>query len=107
MAGSGIQFSFTGSISTGMLFMLSIARCMGGRTTPNVSSMRLDSQNVVREVANRSFDFSLVHGKRAIRMGHKRALIGEIVELHRHALAVRLHQSKPQRAERRRQKRSV
>ena len=40
-------------------------------------------------------------------MRHERALIGEIVELHRHTLAVRFVQPETQRAERRRQKRGV
>ena len=59
----------------------------------------LDLQKIVDQVAHRSFDLGRIDCEGAVRLGHERAFVGEVIELQRHALAVRFMHAKAQGAE--------
>ena len=61
----------------------------------------------MRQVADRAFDLGEIHGERAVGIGYKGALIGQVVELQRHAFAVRFGEAEAKRAECRGEKRGV
>ena len=81
---------------------------MAGRMTPSVSSIffargvvafGFDGEQVVGEVAHAGLHFGDVDGEGAVGIDDEGALVGEVVELQRHALAVRLGDAEAHRAE--------
>src|SRR5471030_1218675 len=64
-----------------------------------VIALSFDGEQIVGEVADRVFDFGEIDGERAVGVSYERALVGQVVELQRHALAVSIGESETQRPE--------
>src|SRR6185312_3274538 len=63
-----------------------------------VISGSFNREQIVREISHRTFDLSEIHLPDSIAID-KRAFIGQVIELHGHALPVRFQQTESQSAE--------